>query len=101
MESRKAGPRRSDARRNREHILDVALVGLSRSAGVPLSAVAKKAGVGQGTLYRHSPSREALALGAYCHEVQQLTDSIHRTPLRSIYADEEIADDRIRSSGKR
>jgi AcrR family transcriptional regulator len=53
----------------------VALVELSRSADVPLSVIAKKAGVGQGTLYRNFPSREALVLEAYHHEVQQLTDS--------------------------
>ncbi|MFD5949753.1 TetR/AcrR family transcriptional regulator [Streptomyces collinus] len=75
MESRAGGSQRSDAQRNRERILDVALVELSRSADVPLSTIAKKAGVGQGTLYRHFPSREALVLEAYRHEVQQLTDS--------------------------
>ena len=75
MESRTGGPQRSDAQRNRERILEVALVELSRSADVPLSVIAKKAGVGQGTLYRNFPNREALVLEAYHHEVQQLTDS--------------------------
>ncbi|GKQ40622.1 TetR/AcrR family transcriptional regulator [Streptomyces sp. A012304] len=75
MESRTGGPQRSDAQRNRERILEVALVELSRSADVPLSAIARKAGVGQGTLYRNFPNREALVLEAYRHEVQQLTDS--------------------------
>lgn len=75
MKSRTGGPQRSDAQRNRERILEVALVELSRSADVPLSVIAKKAGVGQGTLYRNFPNREALVLEAYRHEVQQLTDS--------------------------
>ncbi|MEU6914302.1 TetR/AcrR family transcriptional regulator [Streptomyces olindensis] len=75
MESRTGGPQRSDAQRNRERILEVALVELSRSAEVPMSVIAKKAGVGQGTLYRNFPNREALVLEAYRHEVQQLTDS--------------------------
>ncbi|MDX2961745.1 TetR/AcrR family transcriptional regulator [Streptomyces acidiscabies] len=75
MESRTGGPQRSDAQRNRERILEVALVELSRSADVPLSTIAKKAGVGQGTLYRNFPNREALVLEAYEHEVRQLTDS--------------------------
>ncbi|ELP62181.1 TetR/AcrR family transcriptional regulator [Streptomyces turgidiscabies] len=75
MESRSNVPQRSDAQRNRERILDVALVELSRSADVPLSVIAKKAGVGQGTFYRNFPDREALVLEVHRHEVQQLTDS--------------------------
>ena len=68
-------PLRSDARRNRERILDVALAELTRSANVPLSAIAKKAGVGQGTFYRNFPSREALVLEVYRHEMQQVADA--------------------------
>ncbi|WP_416983743.1 TetR/AcrR family transcriptional regulator [Streptomyces sp. T028] len=75
MESRNGGPQRLDAQRNRERILEVALVELARSVDVPMSQIAKKAGVGQGTLYRNFPNREALVLEAYHHEVQQLTDS--------------------------
>jgi AcrR family transcriptional regulator len=73
--SRGEVPQRSDAQRNRERILEVALAELSRSADVPLSAIAKKAGVGQGTLYRHFPDREALVLEIHRQEVQQLADS--------------------------
>ncbi|GAA4938750.1 hypothetical protein GCM10023238_00560 [Streptomyces heliomycini] len=43
-----------NAQRNRERILEVALVELTRAADTPLSAIAKKAGVGQGTFYRTS-----------------------------------------------
>ena len=68
-------PRRSDAQRNRERILEVALAELSRCADTPLSAIAKKAGVGQGTFYRNFPSREALVLEIYRHEMQQVADS--------------------------
>ncbi|WP_200303373.1 TetR/AcrR family transcriptional regulator [Streptomyces adelaidensis] len=75
MELRIDGPQRSDAQRNRERILKVALVELSHSADAPLSAIAKKAGVGQGTFYRNFPNREALILEVYGHEVQQLTDA--------------------------
>ncbi|HSX97223.1 MAG TPA: TetR/AcrR family transcriptional regulator [Streptomyces sp.] len=67
-------PQRSDAQRNRERILEVALAELSRSADVPLSAIAKKAGVGQGTFYRNFPNREALVLEVHRQEVQQLVD---------------------------
>ncbi|MCQ4206233.1 TetR/AcrR family transcriptional regulator [Streptomyces longispororuber] len=66
---------RSDAQRNRERILEVALAELTHSADAPLSAIAKKAGVGQGTFYRNFPSREALVLEVYRYEVQQVADT--------------------------
>ncbi|AKJ08606.1 TetR family transcriptional regulator [Streptomyces incarnatus] len=71
----KDAPRRSDAQRNRERILEVALAELSRCADTPLSAIAKKAGVGQGTFYRNFPNREALVLEIYRHEMQQVADT--------------------------
>ncbi len=69
-------PMRSDARRNREKLL-VAAVELFAGAGedVPLEAIAERAGVGIGTLYRHFPTREALAEAAYRNEVQRLCDA--------------------------
>src|SRR5690606_4320339 len=48
----KDAPLRADAQRNRERILEVAVAELTHSADTPLSVIAKKAGVGQGTLYR-------------------------------------------------
>ncbi|MCK7626032.1 TetR/AcrR family transcriptional regulator [Streptomyces sp. RS10V-4] len=68
-------PRRSDAQRNRDRILAVALTELTRSADTPLSAIARKAGVGQGTFYRNFPHREALVLEVYRQEVQQVCDA--------------------------
>ncbi|MBO8184139.1 TetR/AcrR family transcriptional regulator [Streptomyces spirodelae] len=68
-------PLRSDAQRNRERILEVALAELTRAADAPLSAIAKKAGVGQGTFYRNFPSREALVLEVYQYEVQQVAEA--------------------------
>jgi AcrR family transcriptional regulator len=68
-------PLRSDARRNRERILEVALAELTRSPDVALSEIAKKAGVGKGTFYRNFPDREALVLEVYRNEVQQVVDS--------------------------
>ncbi|MGQ4389694.1 TetR/AcrR family transcriptional regulator [Streptomyces sp. SAS_270] len=68
-------PLRSDAQRNRERILEVALAELTRSADAPLSTIAKKAGVGQGTFYRNFPNREALVLEVYRHEMQQVADA--------------------------
>ncbi|MES1989014.1 MAG: helix-turn-helix domain-containing protein, partial [Pseudomonadota bacterium] len=59
---------------NRERLLTVALAELIRSAEVPLSVIAKKAGVGQGTFYRHFPTREALVMEVYRHEMLQVTE---------------------------
>jgi AcrR family transcriptional regulator len=64
---------RSDAIRNRERVLEAAKVVFN--AGGPeasLEAVAKRAGVGIGTLYRHFPTREALFEAVYRREVEQL-----------------------------
>jgi AcrR family transcriptional regulator len=66
---------RADAIRNRERVLEAAKAVFS--AGGPdgsLEAVAKRAGVGIGTLYRHFPTREALFEAVYRREVEQLTD---------------------------
>ena len=52
---------RADAKRNRDHILDVAEQHFSEHGVMgSLDAIAKRAGVGAGTLYRHFPNREAL-----------------------------------------
>lgn len=75
MATEKDAPLRSDAQRNRERILEVALAELTCSADAPLSAIAKKAGVGQGTFYRNFPNREALVLEVYRYEVQQVADT--------------------------
>ncbi|MFC8664387.1 MULTISPECIES: TetR/AcrR family transcriptional regulator [Streptomyces] len=75
MQPKKGAPQRSDAQRNRERILEVALVELTNSADTPLSVIAKKAGVGQGTFYRNFPNRETLVLEIYRHEMQQVADS--------------------------
>jgi AcrR family transcriptional regulator len=54
-------PRRADARRNRQRLLDVALTAFTEQGiDAPLDDIARRAGVGIGTLYRHFPSREAL-----------------------------------------
>jgi AcrR family transcriptional regulator len=68
---------RSDARRNREKLLAAAAEAFA-SAGVnaSLEEIARQAGVGVGTLYRHFPSREALVAATYRHEVEQLCDSV-------------------------
>ncbi|MGP3948767.1 TetR/AcrR family transcriptional regulator [Streptomyces sp. 7N604] len=75
MQEEKSAILRSDAQRNRERILEVALAELTRAADAPLSAIAKKAGVGQGTFYRNFPNREALVLEVYRYEMQQVADT--------------------------
>ncbi|GAB7029676.1 TetR/AcrR family transcriptional regulator [Streptomyces sp. NPDC021749] len=75
MREKKDAPLRSDAQRNRERILEVALEELTRAADAPLSAIAKKAGVGQATFYRNFPNRESLVLEVYRYEVQQVADT--------------------------
>ncbi len=63
---------RADARQNRERLLAAAVEEFTGSADVALDAVARRAGVGIGTLYRHFPTREALVAAAYRHEVEQV-----------------------------
>ena len=68
-------PVRRDAQRNRERLLTVAVAAFTSDANAPLDAIAKTAGVGIGTLYRHFPTREALIEAAYRNEVEKLCDS--------------------------
>jgi AcrR family transcriptional regulator len=66
---------RADAIRNRERVLEAAKAVFSQGeAGASLEAVARHAGVGIGTLYRHFPTREALYEAVYRHEVEQLVE---------------------------
>jgi AcrR family transcriptional regulator len=64
---------RTDAQRNRERILEVAKQAFTRSgANASLDDIAKDAGVGAGTLYRHFPTRDALIEAVYHTEVEKL-----------------------------
>ena len=64
---------RTDARRNRERILEVAKEAFTQSgADASLDEIAKQAGVGPGTLYRHFPTRGALIEAVYHTEVDKL-----------------------------
>jgi AcrR family transcriptional regulator len=65
--------RRSDAQENRNRILEVAKGAFTRSgADASLDDIAKQAGVGPGTLYRHFPTRDALIEAVYHTEVGKL-----------------------------
>lgn len=64
---------RTDAQQNRERILDIAKEAFTRSgANASLDDIAKEAGVGAGTLYRHFPTRDALIEAVYRTEVEKL-----------------------------
>lgn len=67
---------RADSLRNRELLLTAAKTAFTEtSADAPLEDVARRAGVGIGTLYRHFPTREALLAAVYAREIQQLAAS--------------------------
>jgi AcrR family transcriptional regulator len=68
-------PMRSDAEQNRARILEAARTALAESADASLNSIAKLAGVGPGTLYRHFPNREALMLAVYREDVRQLVEA--------------------------
>jgi AcrR family transcriptional regulator len=70
---------RSDGQRNRELIVQVAKEAFTESgASASLDDIAKKAGVGAGTLYRHFPSRDALMEAVYRAEVDHLAEAAER-----------------------
>jgi len=64
---------RTDAQRNRQRLLEVAKEAFARSGtNTSLDDIAKHAGVGAGTLYRHFPTRDALLEAVYRAEVEKL-----------------------------
>jgi AcrR family transcriptional regulator len=68
------GPMRADARRNRERLLAAALAAFTESGAddTSLEEIARRAGVGIGTLYRHFPSRQSLLESVYRDQVEVL-----------------------------
>jgi AcrR family transcriptional regulator len=69
-------PLRADARRNRDLILQAAASAFGdQGETASLEDIARHAGVGIGTLYRHFPSREALLEAVYRHQVDRLYDA--------------------------
>lgn len=70
---------RADALRNRERILEEAKTAFTRAGGeISLEDVARQAGVGAGTLYRHFPTRDALLESVYRAEVAKLAEEQRR-----------------------
>ncbi|HEY4019291.1 MAG TPA: helix-turn-helix domain-containing protein [Pseudonocardiaceae bacterium] len=68
-------PLRADARRNRARVLDVANeMFLAEGMSVPIDAIAERAGVGVGTVYRHFPTKEALFEAIMRQRIQDMID---------------------------
>jgi AcrR family transcriptional regulator len=67
---------RADARRNRERLLaSASRLFAERGPDVPYTEIAKDAGVGVGTIYRHFPTRESLIEAAYRSELDAVCDA--------------------------
>jgi AcrR family transcriptional regulator len=64
---------RADAQRNRVRLLETAKAAFAeKGSGASLDEIARTAGVGAGTLYRHFPNRDALVAAVYRNETEQL-----------------------------
>jgi AcrR family transcriptional regulator len=70
---------RADAERNRQRLLDAAKACFAKSgAATSLEEIARAAGVGIGTLYRHFPTRDALVEQVYRDALDRLSDDAER-----------------------
>ncbi|MFC4244044.1 TetR/AcrR family transcriptional regulator [Gryllotalpicola reticulitermitis] len=69
--------KRADARANYDRILEVALEALTNDPDASLNSIAKSAGVGAGTLYRHFPTRDDLVMAVYQHELDELVEAAY------------------------
>ncbi|HEY1863945.1 MAG TPA: TetR/AcrR family transcriptional regulator, partial [Roseiarcus sp.] len=70
---------RADAQRNRDSLLEAAKAAFAEAGPeASLDEIARRAGVGIGTLYRHFPTRDAVVEAVYRREVQQLADAAPR-----------------------
>ncbi len=74
--SKAEAPMRADARRNRSAILVAAETAFAEEGlGVPVDEIARRAGVGAGTLYRHFPTKEALFEAVVVEHMQRLAET--------------------------
>jgi len=81
---------RADCARNRQLLIDAAKAGFSQAGlNVSLEEIARRAGVGIGTLYRHFPSREDVVEAVYRREVEQLAEAAPQL-LETLPADEAL-----------
>ena len=73
---RAARPRRADARRNKEALLDAAAaVFVASGVEAPIRDIAAKANVGTATIYRHFPTRADLIIAVYRHQVEACAEA--------------------------
>ncbi|GAA0267328.1 TetR/AcrR family transcriptional regulator [Actinomadura nitritigenes] len=73
---RAARPRRADARRNEEALLDAAAeIFVTSGVEAPVRDIAAKAGVGTATIYRHFPTRADLIVAVYRHQVESCAEA--------------------------
>ncbi|MET8954273.1 TetR/AcrR family transcriptional regulator [Streptomyces sp. NPDC004393] len=71
-----ARPKRADARRNKETLLDAAAaVFVTSGVEAPVRDIATKAGVGMGTIYRHFPTRADLIIAVYRHQIEACAEA--------------------------
>ena len=71
-----ARPLRADAQRNRERLVDAArTVFAEQGASASMEAIARQAGVGVGTLYRHFPTRLDVVEAVYSNDVDELAQA--------------------------
>jgi AcrR family transcriptional regulator len=71
-----ARPQRADAARNRARVLEVAYdTFAAEGLSVPIDEIARRAGVGAGTVYRHFPTKEALFRAVIEDQIQRLVDN--------------------------
>ncbi|MGW0763287.1 TetR/AcrR family transcriptional regulator, partial [Streptomyces sp. NPDC002814] len=74
--TRPARPKRADARRNKETLLDAAAaVFVTAGVDAPVRDIAARAGVGMGTIYRHFPTRADLIIAVYRHQVDACAEA--------------------------
>ncbi|MFC6704658.1 TetR/AcrR family transcriptional regulator [Flexivirga alba] len=73
-------PLRADAARNRQKLVEVATKAFTDDVDTPLDEIAKRAGVGIGTLYRHFPTRCDLVLAVYGDQVAGLEQRSYDLP---------------------
>ena len=83
IKNRKVTPQarkpRADSARNRQLLIDAGKAGFSEvGLNVSLEEIARRAGVGIGTLYRHFPTREAVVEAVYRREVEHLAEAVPR-----------------------
>lgn len=75
-EGKAAQPKRADARRNEQALLDAAAaLFVTSGVEVPVRDIAAKAGVGTGTIYRHFPTRADLIIAVYRYQVEACAEA--------------------------